>query len=48
VHIPAKPINDSDLMAIRIPEEADRRRSEATLGSSNHRQVIGIRQSNCL
>jgi len=43
--IPAKPIVDSELMAIRIPEEADRRRSEATLGSSHHLQVIGIRQS---
>ena len=41
------PITDSELMAIRIPEEADRRRSEATLDCSYDAEVIGIRQSFC-
>jgi hypothetical protein len=45
LRIPAKPITDSDLMAITIPSDADRRRSEATLGCSYHAEVIGIRQS---
>jgi hypothetical protein len=45
MRIPAKPIADSELMAIRIPKEADRRRSEATLNSFYHAGVIGIRQS---
>jgi len=45
VRIPAKPITDSELMAITIPSDADRRRSEATLGCSYHAEVIGIRQS---
>jgi hypothetical protein len=30
VRIPAKPITDSNLMAIRIPRHADHYRSEAT------------------
>jgi len=47
VRIPATPIADSELMAIRIPKDADRRRSEATLGCSYHAEVIGIRQSLC-
>jgi hypothetical protein len=47
VRIPAMPIADSELMAIRIPKDADRRRSEATLGCSYHAEVIGIRQSLC-
>jgi hypothetical protein len=41
------PITDSNLMAITIPGEADRRRSEATLGCNNHAEVIGIRQCFC-
>jgi hypothetical protein len=45
LRIPAKPITDSELMAITIPSDADRRRSEATLGCSYHAEVIGIRQS---
>jgi hypothetical protein len=36
VRIPAKPITDSELMAITIPSDADHRRSEATLGCSYH------------
>jgi len=47
LRIPAMPIADSELMAIRIPKDADRRRSEATLGCSYHAEVIGIRQSLC-
>jgi len=47
VRIPAKPITDSDLMAITIPSDAEHRRSEATLSSSYHAEVIGIRQSFC-
>jgi hypothetical protein len=47
VRIPAKPITHSDLMAITVPSDADRRRSEATLGCSYHAKVIGIRQSFC-
>ena len=47
MRIPAKPISDSDLMAITIPSDADRRRSEATLGCLYHAEVIGIRQSFC-
>jgi hypothetical protein len=47
VRIPAKPITDSDLMAITVPSDADHRRSEATLGCSYHAEVIGIRQSLC-
>jgi len=47
VRIPAKPITHSELMAITIPSDADRRRSEATLGCSYHAEVIGIRQSLC-
>jgi hypothetical protein len=47
VRIPAMPITDSDLMAITIPSDADRRRSEATLGCLYHAEVIGIRQSFC-
>jgi hypothetical protein len=41
------PITHSDLMAITIPSDADHRRSEATLGISNHAEVIGIRQCFC-
>jgi hypothetical protein len=44
VRIPAKPITHSELMAITIPSDADRRRSEATLGCSYHAEVIGIGQ----
>jgi hypothetical protein len=47
VRIPTMPITDSDLMAITIPSDADHRRSEATLGCSDHAEVIGIRQSSC-
>ena len=47
LRIPAKPITHSELMAITIPSDADRRRSEATLGCSYHAEVIGIRQSLC-
>jgi hypothetical protein len=47
LRIPAKPITDSDLMAIAVPSDADHRRSEATLGCSYHAGVIGIRQSFC-
>jgi hypothetical protein len=39
------PVTDAEPMAIRIPEEADRRRSEATQGSSHHLPLIGIRYS---
>jgi len=45
VRIPTKPIAASDLMAIMIPRDGDRRRSEATLGSSYHPERIAIRQS---
>jgi hypothetical protein len=48
VRIPAKPIADSNLMAIRIPIHADHCRSEATLGCFYHRELIGIRQSICI
>jgi hypothetical protein len=44
VRIPTRPITHSDLMAINIPGDADHRCSEATLGSSYHAEVIGIRQ----
>ena len=47
LRILGEPISDSHLMAIAVPGDVDRRRSEATWGSSNHRQVIGIRQCNC-
>jgi hypothetical protein len=47
LRIPAMPIANSELMAITIPKDADRRRSEATLGCSYHAEVIGIRQSLC-
>lgn len=47
VGIPAKPITDSDLMAITIPSDAERRRSEATLSCSYHAAVIGISQLFC-
>jgi len=47
LRIPAKPITDSDLMAITIPSDAERRRSEATLSCSYHAEVIGIRQPFC-
>ena len=47
LRIPTMPITHSDLMAITIPSDADHRRSEATLGISNHAEVIGIRQSFC-
>ena len=43
--IPGKPITHSELMAIRNPKDADRRRSEATLSCSYHAGVIVIRQS---
>jgi hypothetical protein len=36
LRIPAMPIANSKLMAITIPKDADRRRSEATLGCSYH------------
>jgi hypothetical protein len=45
--IPGKAITESELMTIRVPKEADRRRSEATLDCSYHAEVIGIRQSFC-
>jgi hypothetical protein len=45
LRIPTKPIAASDLMAIMIPRDGDRRRSEATLGSSYHPALHGIRQS---
>jgi hypothetical protein len=48
LRIPAKPIADSNLMAIRIPIHADHCRSEATLGCFYHRELIGIRQSICI
>jgi len=41
------PIANSELMAITIPKDADRHRSEATLSCSYHAGVIGIRQSLC-
>jgi len=41
------PIADSEMMAITIPKDGDRRRSEATLSCSYHAGVIGIRQSLC-
>jgi hypothetical protein len=41
------PIADSEVMAITIPKDADRRRSEATLSCSYDAGVIGIRQSFC-
>jgi hypothetical protein len=44
LRIPAKPITDSDLMAVTVPSDAEHRRSEATLSSSYHAEVIGIRQ----
>jgi hypothetical protein len=47
LRIPTMPITHSDLMAITIPSDADHRRSEATLSSSYHAGVIGIRQSFC-
>jgi hypothetical protein len=47
LRIPTKPITDSELMAIAIPEHADRRRGEATLSCSYRAEVIGIRQSFC-
>ena len=47
MRIPTMPITHSDLMAITIPSDADHRRSEATLGISNHAEVIGIRQCFC-
>jgi hypothetical protein len=47
VWIPTKAITNSELIAITIPKDDDRRRSEATLGSSCHAEVIGIRQSFC-
>jgi hypothetical protein len=47
LRIPAMPITNSKLMAITIPKDADRRRSEATLGCSYHAELIGIRQSFC-
>jgi len=47
LRIPAKPITHSELMAITVPSDADRRRSEATLGCSYHAGVIDIRQSFC-
>jgi len=43
--IPTMPITHSDLMAIAIPSDADRRLSEAMLGCSYLAEVIGIRQS---
>jgi hypothetical protein len=38
LRIPAMPITDSNLMAIRIPIDADHHRSEATLDCTYHRQ----------
>jgi hypothetical protein len=40
MRIPAMPITNSNLMAIRIPIDADHHRSEATLGCTYHRQRI--------
>jgi hypothetical protein len=37
VRIPAMPIANSNLMAIRIPIDADHHRSEATLDRTYHR-----------
>jgi hypothetical protein len=37
MRIPAMPITNSNLMAIRIPIDADHHRSEATLGCTYHR-----------
>ena len=37
VRIPAMPITNSNLMAIRIPIDADHHRSEATLDCTYHR-----------
>jgi hypothetical protein len=37
LRIPAMPITNSNLMAIRIPIDADHHRSEATLGCTYHR-----------
>jgi len=37
VRIPAMPIANSNLMAIRIPIDADHHRSEATLDCTYHR-----------
>jgi hypothetical protein len=42
LRIPAKPITDSDLMAITIPNDADRLRSEGTLSYFYHAEVIAI------
>jgi hypothetical protein len=42
MRIPAKPIADSDLRAITIPNDADRRRSEGTLSCSYHAEAIAI------
>lgn len=47
LRIPAKPITDSEVMAITIPSDAERRRSEATLSCSYHAEMIGIRQLFC-
>jgi hypothetical protein len=47
MRIPTMPITHSDLMAITIPSDAEHRRSEATLSSSYHAEVIGIRQAFC-
>jgi hypothetical protein len=47
LRIPTMPIADSELMAITIPKDDDRRRSEATLSCCYHAGVIGIRQSLC-
>jgi hypothetical protein len=37
LRIPAMPIANSNLMAIRIPMDADHHRSEATLDRTYHR-----------
>jgi hypothetical protein len=42
LRIPAKPITDSELMAISISNDADRRRSEGTLSCFYHAEVIAI------
>ena len=47
LRIPTMAITYSDLMAITIPSDADRRRSEATLSCSYHAEVIAISQSFC-
>jgi hypothetical protein len=47
MRIPTMAITYSDLMAITIPSDADRRRSEATLSCSYHAEVIAISQSFC-